>query len=376
MLEFQESDIDALREKSIDRFGVKSLGLTEIIRQYTSEEIRFYKFIENFKNELGRVSGELKVTNTELQLLFGKKNPYMSMISTTLGNPDSPRYNPDFTFSKEVLSSFSENLEALKYSFRNVLSIIKGYITLNPDMKENSRDRYTIKNPNFFSDVLHNPDASYWLGFLSADGYLIKSLYGIGTELQTRDEVHIKKFAELVGYDESRILHRVRLRTHGSEIKIQRSITVGFSCQPMYDTLISLGLFGSKSERKAVPPIIKEAIRLAKIDAKKVNTHWSETSYGKLAHAWLLGFYDGDGSKDKRSKYTALIYAASEDLLNDIKETFEIKNDVHPKVKKGEEVLTFGDWKISSGFYYLYLSPTVYKRMLQSYADILARKRP
>ncbi len=243
-------------------------------------------------------------------------------------------------------------------------------------MKENSRDRYTISNPKFFSDVLHNPDASYWLGFLSADGYLLKDLYGIGTELQTRDEVHIKKFAKLVGYDESRIRYRVRLRTFGFDLVIQTSNTVSFSCQPMYDTLISLGLFGSKSERKTVPSIIKEAVRLAKIEAEKTNNHWSETEYGKIAHAWLLGFFDGDGSKDKRSKYTAQFYAASEDLLNDIKETFEIKNDVYPKVKRGEEVLTFGDWKISSGFYYLYLSPTVFKRMLQSYDDSLARKRP
>lgn len=249
------------------------------------------------------------------------------------------------------------------------------------NLKEYSLQQYTITNPNFFSDILQNPVAAYWLGFLCADGYVSDDgRYAIGTELSVKDEDHLKKFGELVGFDESRIYYRARLRTYKSEIRIYECNAIDFCCKPMHETLKELGLFGSKSERKSVPSIIKEAIRLAKKEVENTHVHWSETSYGKVAHAWLLGFYDGDGQymgkTSPRAKYTAQILSTSEDLLKEIKDLFEIKNRVYPKTKSGDETYVFDESIISKGFYRLTLGSDVFKRLLESYYNSLDRKRP
>jgi len=155
---------------------------------------------------------------------------------------------------------------------------------------------------------------------------------------------------------------------------------IKFSCKSMYNTLTKLGLFGSKSERKSVPSIIQEAIRLAKKEVENTNNHWSETIYGKVAHAWLLGFYDGDGiytgKTNLRNKYGAQILSASEALLEEIKDLFEIRNEVRTKMKPGEKTYVFDKPIISGGFYRLNLGSEVFKRLLQSYYNSLDRKRP
>lgn len=383
MYEIKENDLNILKEKSIIRIGAKSLGLIEIIRQYTSDQITMFEFIDKFKNEFGRVSGEVKVSKTELSFLFGMAHNYISTISKRLEDRDNPNYNPSFTFSKEVLGGLADNLGVLKFSFRKVLDIIERFISLNPDLKEYSGQQYTITNPNFFSDILQNPTAAYWFGFLCADGYVtnVRNNYEIGTELSIKDEDHLKKFGELVGFDESRIYYRLRVQSYKSEIKIYETNEVKFSCKLMYNTLTELGLFEPKSDRKRVPPIIKEAIRLAKKEAENRDVHWSETSHGKVAHAWLLGFFDGDGQYNGRSnpragKYSAQIYSVSEDLLEEIKDLYEIRNKVRVKVDPGDEVFVFDKPVISKGFYRLTLGPDVFKRLLQSYTNSLDRKRP
>ena len=341
-----------------------------------------FDFIDRFKKELGRVSGEVKVSKEELSFLFGMSHSYISINLKRLKDHDNPNFNPSFTFSKEVLNEFVDNLGVFRSSFRKILDIIKRYISLNPDLKEYSGEQYTITNQDFFSDILQNPTAAYWFGFFCADGYVsnVRNNYEIGTELSIKDEDHLKKFAKSVGFDESRISYRVRFQCYKSEIKVYECNTIKFSCKPMYNTLAELGLFGSKSERKSVPSIIQEAIRLAKKEVENTGAHWSETSYGKVAHAWLLGFFDGDGQYDghkpRTSKYSAQIYSVSEELLKEIKDLFEIENDVRVKQIPDDEIFVFDKLVISKGFYHLTLGPDVFKRLLQSYTNSLDRKRP
>jgi hypothetical protein len=42
---------------------------------------------------------------------------------------------------------------------------------INPDMKDYLNQRYTIKNPDVFSEF-KNTITSYWFGFLCADGWM------------------------------------------------------------------------------------------------------------------------------------------------------------------------------------------------------------
>ncbi len=383
MYEIKENDLNILKEKSINTFGAKSIGLIEITRQYKSDEITMFEFIDKFKNELGRISGEVKVSKTELSFLFGMAHNYISTISKRLEDRDNPNFNPSFAFSKEVLGGLVDNLSVFKFSFRKVLDIIERFISLNPDLKEYSGQQYTITNPNFFSDILQSPTVAYWFGFLCADGYVsnVRNNYEIGVDLSIKDEDHLKKFGELVGFDESRILYRVRIQCYNSEIKVYKTNEVKFSCKSMYNALTELGLSELKSDRISVLPIIKEAIRLAKKEAENIDVPWSETSYGKVAHAWLLGFFDGDGRYNGRTnpragKYSAQIYSVSRDILEEIKNLFGIRNEVRVKVNPGDKMFVFDKLVISKGFYRLTLGPDVFKRLLQSYTNSLDRKRP
>jgi len=375
---FKEKDMSFLKEKSVKRFGARALGLVEIIRQYTSNKLTLFEFVKNFKNEFGRISGDIKVTKTELSILFGMSESYISQIIVRLEDPSDQHYDPNFKFSKETLGQLTENLEVFKYSFKNALTFIEKYISLNPDLKDYSGQQYTVANPHFFSNIFQNIEGAYWFGFLCADGWLYKDRYTIGIELSIKDEDHLKKFADLVGFDMDSIFCRTRLREYKGEIKTFRSASVAFGCKPMAETLMDLGLLDSKVGRNNVPQFVRQAIDLAKRESVGRDFHWSETFYGKIAHAWLLGFYDGDGSykTGNRAKYSACIHAASKALLKDIKDLFEIANEVLTKVEPGTEAKVFDEIIISGGFYSMALGPEVFKKTLLSYRESLERKRP
>lgn len=262
----------------------------------------------------------------------------------------------------------------LEYSFRNVLNIIEKYILFNPDLKDYSKQQYTITNPHFFSNILENFASAYWFGFFCADGWVTKERYQIGMELSIKDEDHLKKFADFIGFEQSRLYHRTRFLNYRGEIRSYKLVSINFVCRPMSKILNGLGVFGSKDEIKGVPLIIKKAIELAKKEAQNINKHWSDTFYGKIAHAWLLGFYDGDGHYFQG--YTVEVGSASKDLLQEIKELFEIPHQVGTKIEPGDIDICFNSYLISKGYYRLTLSPTVFNRMLNSYQFSLNRKRP
>jgi len=362
---FNDEKLDFLKEKSIDKFGAKAIGLIRIITEYNARKITIFEFLKKFNAELGRISGAIEVTKKELSILFGMEENYISSITSRI-----EKY-PDFKFSKEVLRSLEQNLDVLRYSFRDIFKAVSRYEFLNPDLKEYSRQQYTIDNPNFFSNIF-KVSPSYWFGFLTADGYTSKG-YTIGMELSTKDQEQLDKFADAIGYDRDRIKPRLRFHIYKGELKLYEEGVLSFSCKPMWETIEGLGLYGSKSERKSVPSYVKEAIEKAKKEADNLGIHWSETHFGKVAHAWLLGFYDGDG--EYHGGYSANVGGASKELLLEIKELFEIKNEVKEKTKPGAQREIFGREFISKGYWILYLGPNVFKRMLSSYDKSLDRKR-
>ncbi|MBY9010436.1 MAG: hypothetical protein KGD74_11275, partial [Candidatus Lokiarchaeota archaeon] len=372
--EFSEINMNFLKTKSKERFEAKSLGLLEIIRQYNERELDVFEFADKFKNELGRISSQIKVTNNELSAYFGMYDGYISEVISKIENSDDANFDPTFKFSREVLRSLVGNLEVDKYSFRNILEIVKKYNSLNPDLKDYSKQQYTITNPHFFSDVIKNNDASYWFGFFSADGWVSQEEHRIGIELNRKDVKELKKFADLIGFDESRISPRTKFVNYRGEIRVYDSDFIAFVCRPMAQALKKEGIYGSKYERKSVPNFVEQAVDLAKEEAERVGIHWSETEYGRVAHAWLLGFYDGDGSY--RGGYSAVIYSSSQDLLHNIKDLFEIENDVNTKVNPGDLEICFNTWQVSKGFWSLTLGPDVFRRILKSYTGSMQRKRP
>ena len=370
---FKEKDIYFLKVKSTAKFGAKALGLVEIIKQYTDSRLTVIEFISMFKNELGRLSGDIKVTKKQLSNMFGMGDTYISEVILKIENPKDSDYSPSFKFSKEVLGFLTENLGRAKYSLKSVLEIILKYESLSPDLKEYSKQQYTITEPYFFSNMLENTDAAYWFGFFSADGWVSKDNQ-IGMELSLRDEGQLKKLANLVGFPESRLKRRTRFNNYRGEIRKSDMAYITFLSKPMSTALKKEGLYDAESEKKSVPNFVRQAIEMAKKEATRKGIHWSKTSYGEIAHSWLLGFYDGDGSY--RGGFSAVIGSTALVLIEEIKELFEITNDVRIATHPGELQMCFDTVMFSKGFYTLHFGPDVFHRMLDSYIESLSRKRP
>ena len=364
--EFKAEKLSLLKEKIVDKLGVKAVNAIKIIEIYEETNMPTLEFIEQVRKELGRVTASIMVTFGELSTIFGLAKGFISDVLT--------RYDQDYRLDQEILNNLKQNIKVDKLSFKNILNFIKKFERLNPDIPLYSRQQFTITNVNAFQDISSNIEAAYWFGFLSADGWLSKTSHEIEFRQAVKDEESVQKFADFVGFNRSRISPSRQIKKVNGEIKIYESKVIRFSAKPMADRLKDLGLFGSKSSRKNVPDFVKKAIKLAKDEAREKNFHWSETKHGKIAHAWLLGFYDGDGTHG--GGYHAIVLAASKDLLEEIKDLFNSPNHVLTQIEPGEEVLIFGELFISIGYYRLSLGPKVFRGMLNSYRESMQRKRP
>ena len=370
---FKQKDLIFLKEKSVKRFGAKALGLIRIIDEFNSNQLTVFDFTKKFSKELGRISGDIRLSKRDLSDIFGTGESYISTVIDRITNPSHPRFNPNFKFSMEVLNQLSQNLLVQKYSFMNIFKSIKKYETLNPDLKDYSNQQYTIENPEFFSNI-YNVAPSYWFGFMSADVWLAKNIYRISFQLATKDMEQLNSFADKVGYARDRIITRVHFRSYKGEIRRYKASKLEFICRPMWKELRELGLFGSKSEIKNVPVYVKKAIEMAKEEALNLDIHWSETNFGKVAHAWLLGFYDGDGTHN--GGFSALVRSSSKKLIQEIKFLFGSPNKVLTLREPGSKVMAFDRLITSKGFFGLTVGTDVFKRMLLSYKDSMLRKRP
>jgi len=370
---FKDNKLSALCELAIEKLGVRSLGILRIIAQYKKTNMDALSFIEQIKRELGRVSGDIKVTYKELSLLFGKAEGFISELVASLEDPENNNYKSEYMFSKEILDSLKENLRLERYSLRHVLDLLLIFESVNLYIPEYSHQQYTIENNDAFSRKM-SPQIAYWFGFLCADGYLGGKDYTIQFSQKVQDEESVIKFAEFIGLDRISFNIPAFRKDANGEIHVYYKTMVQFVSKLMHKQLQELGLFGSKSERKGVPNFVREAVNLAKEDAANLNVHWSQTYYGKIAHAWLLGYYDGDGNY--RGGYSARVKASSKDLLLEMKELFEIRNEVRTINEKGDSFVVYGKETISLGYYALTLGVDVFRHMLSSYIYSMKRKRP
>ncbi len=364
-----------LQEKLEEKLSVKAQGCFQIIRRYQSKEINTLQFVDMLEKELGRVSGEIKVTNEELSLILAGTHQFIQSILSRMTQLTHRRYNPHYKFSKEVLSEFRASLfEMFGYRARNCFDNLRRYEHLNPDLKEYSKQQYTIKNPHYFLNIEKKRDASYWFGFLRADGSRGGAPYTIAIELAEKDIKTLEGFAKKIGFPLDRIETRAQYRLYKGKLKEYKSARIKFVCRLMAQDIDNLGFQSSKADQKFVPDYIVQALKEAKRISKQTNIDWWLTLPGKVALAFLLGFYDGDGTY--RGGRSARIYASSKQFLEHIKELFDIKNKVFTAMEPGEETWVLDRKCVSKGFYSLALGPKLYDMMINSYKYSMKRKRP
>ncbi len=364
-----------LQKRLEERLGVKALGCFSIIKKYQDNKITILKFVDTLEKELGRVSGEIQVTDEEFGLIIGGTNGFIKDILARISQPTHIDYNPNYKFSKERLHEFRDFLYEISGSrAKKCFDLLKRYETLNPDLKEYSKQQYTVKKPDYFKNIEEDPEVSYWFGFLCADGSRSGAPYQLTIELSVKDTERLEQFAKTILFPLDRISFRTRPKWYKGELKWFQSARLGFICRPMAKDIDDLGFQGSKAKQKSVPDYVVRAVSKAREVLERTKVDWWLTLPGKVALSFLLGFYDGDGHYEG-SKY-AEICSSSKEFLEHIKELFEIKNKVVTGVAPGEDAWCFDKKYVSAGLYTLTLGPKLFDKMINSYIGSMKRKRP
>lgn len=131
--------------------------------------------------------------------------------------------------------------------------------------------RYS-NNRNAFSEIKTEEDA-YWLGFITADGYINEKNNWLSICIGQKDLEHLKKFCRYLGYKEDEILEVIKQGYGGAYTRdniIYRLIIPG---KQMVENLKQYHLFQKKSEKEV--PYKCRTIELEK--------------------AYIRGLIDGDG---------------------------------------------------------------------------------
>ena len=358
--------IEKLKNNVNDTLGKKSETCLQLILKLNDKEIRSLDFIESIRQEIGRHSGLIEVLDEEIStLLFG--NPrYIVFLKQCLYNPSFPQFNPNKKLSTRTLNKFKVIFyQILGTKAKNLILMIDTYISSNPNLPEYSHQQYSIKNPHIF-DEINTVEKAYWFGFLCADASIYvrpTNKYAISLEIAEKDKSELYKLAKFVGISEEHIKERLRLvKFKDRSISLSNMSYLRFTCLPMGEALIVNGKFGSGSsdDKKRVPNVIK---KLIEFDPKQ---SLSDSEERRISLAWLLGYFDGDGTvyfDRKGLKFSGEIISSSKSLLQDIKDTYKIYNIIGFKDKK-------------QGTYRLAIGPEIYTEMMSVYSNSLQRKRP
>ncbi len=210
------------------------------------------------------------------------------------------------------------------------------------------RDRWYNKwkirtvHPNLRIDYFQEidiKDKAYGLGFLYADGSLKRNtgrtVY-ITIELSEKDEERINRFCEALCLNKGKKTYRIR---HGTE-----KVIINFACKAMSNDLIRQGVSFCKSKIVRYPMLLDR----------------------ELEHAFLLGYYDGDG----QCKTTRII-SGSVRFLRDIKNRFALPY----KILRDQRQKEICGTKTKGTKYIMSLGAELFREMMGSYEYSMPRKR-
>lgn len=351
-----EKDLYLLEEQLRYNFGNQASNCYYLIKQYKDSKISLKTFIGLIELELGKISSDIELTYGELALILGRHKDYIYHIRKYILSQNNRRYNPNYKFDLETLKEFKINLIVIfRNKARNSLSYIDKYIQLNQDLKEYLYEKVTIKKPHFFKTIDCEKKA-YWFGFLCADVKITGKKYGymIRLELNTSDRERLIKFAKVIGFDVERIKDRERwYYDKNEELKLKKSSYIQFKSRSMLQDLLKNGLSTSASNR-GLPNFV-----------------WNLNN-SNLALAFLLGFYDGDGSWF--GGCSAEIYSSNKEILIQIKRAFQIEYPV--RKTKNRVVDGFTGEIIHRAAYRITLGVELFEKMIKSYDGSMKRKRP
>ncbi len=199
--------------------------------------------------------------------------------------------------------------------------------------KTRSRNKYNI-NLRYFKNI-DNENKAYWLGFITADGYISYAYkkYGIiGLELKQSDKTHIEKFAKELNYDGA-----IKYR------KNKKSYYVAIYAPKLVNDLVKLGITNNKS--KVVKPCEQIPNEL-------------------LRHYWR-GVFDGDGSISISQKESRMMTLTGNEFMTQGIKSFLLKSGIKTKAKIYKDRNHFsasygGRWIVTEIINLLYKGANIY----------------
>ena len=178
-----------------------------------------------------------------------------------------------------------EEMQAIKYFSDHPNSSIKEVLKKYPVATQDTLKRWIRvvygsyerhyrynNNRNAFSTIKSEEDA-YWLGFITADGYVCETQPKVILGLGEIDYVHLQKYSRYLGYSEEEFQSLVHKGTGGAYTKdniVYSLITCG---QQIVNNLVDKGVRQAKSGKEI--PFICET--------------------KELQIAYIRGLFDGDG---------------------------------------------------------------------------------
>ncbi len=183
-----------------------------------------------------------------------------------------------------------------------------------------------VKNETIFESI-DTKEKSYWLGFLMADGFILKNGWQVRLCLSTKDEDLLNKFINFVQGVESDKRYYGPYKTSGPQVHYT------INSQQMVNDLRKYGCVYKKS----------------------LITEFPIFDTGELEFAFLLGYFDGDGTQGATS-LTSGCYS----FLEYIKTKYALPNKIN---NHGKNCYIFS------------LGVELFRKLLRNYEDSLPRKR-
>lgn len=182
---------------------------------------------------------------------------------------------------------------------------------------------------DYFKNI-DTKEKAYWLGFLFADGYIDKKSKRLSLNQSIKDEFQVDKFLTVLE------LPLTKKKYYGPYKNTGKFVQITIDGKEFVSHLITNGCTNKKTFTIKYP-----LLKTFELDL-----------------AFLLGYYDGDGTTNKCD-----ITCGSLDFLLEIKNKFDIKNS--PKQRKNK----FGSC------YVLNIGNNLMRKVLNNFSDSLVRKR-
>lgn len=252
----------------------------------------------------------------------------------------SIKRNPSYQIAIDKLDEFIYNLGS-KFGKKSneAIEFIEKYRKLN-DIPYSNRSKIYNHHPNINLDyfkIINTKEKSYWLGYIYADGYITRKgnyLTHFGIELSKKDEILIDRFAEALGLNLE--YKKYTIKKDKFQKKILTHCMLEFSNRKFVNNLKKHGVKEKKSRKLTLP----------------------EFGIRELNLAFLLGYFDGDGTEGKTT-----LTSASKEILEQIKETYNLPYKIRVIIENDNE------------YYRISLGGKLFNEMMENYDYSLDRKR-